>query len=426
MRRIALVDVNNFYVSCERVFQPGLEGRPVVVLSNNDGCVIARSAEVKALKVPMGTPWHTLRDLAARHGIRALSSNYALYGDISRRVMRVLQQFSPDQEVYSIDECFLGLATQPSDDGTTLGQNIRQRLRQWVGVPVCVGIGATKSLAKLANHIAKRQPQWQGVLDLTAMPSAEVDALFAQTPVRDIWGVGRRLEEQLVAIGICTAADLRAADPVTIGRQFSVVLERTVLELRGIACQALADVAPPRQQILSTRSFGTPVYLLNDLCESIRMHVTRAAEKLRADGSVAGRISVGIMTNPHRAQDAQYCPFLTAGLTTPTDDTFALLTVAIRLLRTGYREGYRYIRSGVVLEHLRPREVQQGEMFGPTVRKSRDRLMAVMDQVSKRWGRGMLAPGSAGLAEPRKWAMKRQALSPAYTTRWSDLVRVGA
>lgn len=428
MRRIALVDVNNFYVSCERVFQPRLEGQPVVVLSNNDGCVVSRSAEAKAFGVPMAEPWHKLRDLAARHGIHALSSNYALYGDLSRRVMNVLGQFSPDQEVYSIDECFLDLSAQPSVDGTQMGKAIRQRLRQWVGVPVCVGIGATKTLAKLANHIAKKRPGLQGVLDLTVMSSAEIDALFAHVPVREVWGIGRKLEAQLTVLGICSVADLRGADPTVMSRRFSVVLERTILELRGIVCLGIEERVLPRQQIISSRSFGAPVFSLADLSESLRMHVTRAAEKLRGQGSVAGRLGIEFMTNRYRPQDSQYRPYLAETLAVPTDDTCELLAVAMRLLRQNYQEGYRYIKAGVVLHDLRPRDAQQDPLFSTPEKANskRQHLMAVLDQASKRWGRGTIAPGSAGLVEPRKWAMKQEALSPAYTTRWSELARVNA
>ena len=293
----ALVDVNNFYVSCERVFDWRLWGKPVVVLSNNDGCVVARSPEIKALGIKMGTPWHKLKDQARQHGIIALSSNYTLYGDMSRRVMTILADFAPRPEVYSIDECFLDVTGIPGL--TAHGHLIRARIQQWVGLPVCVGYAETKTLAKLANHFAKKGLAGSdGVCDLTALSQTDRYSLLDQIEVGEVWGVGRRLAPQLEAMRIKTVGDLRRADIATIRSRFGVVLERTVRELRGEDCLQLEAVAPDKDQIMASRSFGRPVTELSELREAVITYVTRAGEKLRRQGSVACRFRRCRSTNP--------------------------------------------------------------------------------------------------------------------------------
>lgn len=426
MRRIALVDVNNMYVSCHRVFRPDLEGRCVVVLSNNDGCVVSRSAEVKALNVPMGMPWHHMQDLAKHHRIVAFSSTYVLYADLSRRFMDVLSQFTPDRENYSIDENFLDFSRQPHLNMTAVGQAIRQRVKQWVGLPVSVGCGSTKTLAKLGNHVAKKRPEWGGVCDLATLSPHDATALLKTIGVREVWGVGRKIEERLVMQGIATAADLRAADPAIIRQGFSVVLERTVRELQGQCCIELVDVAPDKQQIITSRSFGAPVYELAELGEPVRAYMTRAAEKLRRQDSIAGAITVWLETNRFREQDVQHHPSATIKLPECTADTTLLVKAATAVLRRLYRPGHRYVKAGVMLLDIRPAILQQGSLFGQDVetKGKRARLMTLLDVASAKWGHGTIAPGSAGLAGPRSWSMKREALSPAYTTRWSDLLRV--
>lgn len=427
-RRIALVDVNNFYVSCERVFRPDLERVPMVVLSNNDGCVVARSAEVKALGVAMGFPWHKMQELAQQHGIRAFSSNYTLYGDMSRRVMSVLAQFAPDQEVYSIDECFLDLTPQPHLAITATGQAIRRRVRQWTGLPVCVGVGSTKTLAKLANHVAKKNPEWNGVCDLETLAPADCQALFARIAVGEVWGVGRRTEAKLLDQGIATVADLRAADAAGIRAQMGVVMERTIRELNGAPCLQLDDVAPDKQQIICSRSFGLPVFRAEELAEPLRDYTARAAEKLRRQGSVAGALSVWLETNRFRPQDAQHHPTTTIRLPCPTDDTLELTRLATGLMRLLWRDGHRYAKAGVMLSELSPKGTVQRGLFddAPTKDARRDQLMSVLDAATRKWGRGTIAPGTAGLADPRRWAMRRGTVTPAYTTRWHDLVHVSA
>ncbi|HEN47420.1 MAG TPA: Y-family DNA polymerase [Mizugakiibacter sp.] len=428
--RIALVDVNNFYCSCERVFRPDLEGVPLVVLSNNDGCVVARSAEVKALGVLVGTPWFQLRDLAQKHGILAFSSNYTLYGDMSSRVMRVISQFSPEQEIYSIDEAFLDFRHPPHLPWVTTGQAIRARVRQWTGLSVCVGFGSTKTLAKLANHVAKHNPQWQGVCDLGALASRDLESLLATIEVREVWGVGRRLAVQLSAAGVHSVADLRACDPRWIRSRFSVVLERTLRELQGRPCLGLETMAPTRKEIITSRSFGCPIYQLDELAEAVREYMARAACRLRQQGSVAAAVGVWIETNRFREQDRQYSPSATWPLVVPTDDTRLLTQTAQAVLRTVFRSGYRYVKAGVMLLDLRARgDLQQGDLLGvesAAMVARRAALMATLDRVNAKWGSGTLGIGSAGLKSDRRWTVARGKLSPAYTTKWSELRRVRA
>ena len=427
MRRIALVDVNNFYVSCERVFNPKLEGQPIVVLSNNDGCIVSRSAEVKALGVANGSPWHHVRELAEKHRIQAFSSNYTLYGDMSRRVMDVLRQFSPDQEIYSIDEAFIDLTPQPHLEPAALGRLIRQRLKQWVGVPVSIGVGSTKTLAKLANHAAKKRAEFAGVCDLGLLDAGALDALMRGFGVREVWGVGPKLEAKLTERGIRTVADLRDAPASALREAYSVVLERTVRELRGVSCLRLDQVRPARQQIISSRSFGEPVFALEELVQSVQRHATRAAEKLRRDGSVAAVVGVWLETNRFRKQDAQYHPSASTRLPAPTDDTLSLVAGARRALERIFRKGYRYVKAGVCLSDIGDRRVRQGALFElPDHAAKRERLMKVLDAANERYGSGILGPGHAGMTRPARWAMKRLMTTPAYTTSWNDLVRVQA
>ncbi|MEI7613651.1 MAG: Y-family DNA polymerase [Betaproteobacteria bacterium] len=418
MSRFALVDGNNFFVSCERVFNPRLEGQPVVVLSNNDGCAVARSSEVKELGVKMGTPWFQMKDLAQKHGIHALSSNYELYADLSNRMMGVLGKFSPEQEIYSIDECFLDLSGFERYDLIEYGKEIRQTVKQCIGIPVCVGMASTKTLAKLANHCAKK---WlagvEGVCDFGRLSSSELSTLFATLPIREIWGVGPRLSQQLNARGITTVEALRTADAKTLRREFSVVLERTLAELNGISCITMEDAAPNKQQIISSRSFGQYVYDFEPLGEAVASYIAIAAEKLRSQGSLAGMVHVYIRTNPHKANAPQYQQGLTIPLPEPTDDTLRLTTIARWGLKKIYRPGHAYQKAGVALMNLHDAGVVQPDLFA----KARDntRLMQVMDHINATWGRGTLHSAAEGVH--KAWKMKRESKSPGYTTRWDQL-----
>ena len=412
----ALVDGNNFYVSCERVFDPRLEGVPVVVLSNNDGCAVARSNEAKALGVGMGQPWYQCRELACAHGIVALSSNYTLYADMSQRMMAILGGFAPAIEVYSIDEAFLDVSALPGDL-TALGQRIRAQVRQWIGIPTCVGIGPTKTLAKLANRIAKTSPSWAGVCDLTAQACGEMEALMASIAVGEVWGVGARLAGHLQAQGITTVRDLRALDPALARRRHSVVLERTVLELRGISCLPLEPTAAPKQNIICSRSFGQPVTTIDELRQAIVTYASRASEKLRRQQGAAQVVEVFIQTS--RFRTPYYGPALKVPLAAPSDDSRTLARAALQGLERIYRPGWAYVKAGVELQAIQPRDSgwMADLLTTPDARSAP--LMRTLDAINSRMGAGTLWLAGAGI-DPA-WAMNRGRLSPAYTTRLGEL-----
>ena len=424
MTAIALIDGNNFYVSCERVFQPELEGKPVVVLSNNDGCVVARSQEVRALGVGMGVPWFKLRELAKQHGIIAKSSNYTLYADMSQRMHSVIGQFAPEQEIYSIDETFLDL-TGFNRDLIEYGLQIRQRVRQWTGIPVCVGIGSSKTLAKLANHSAKKVlvPEMaNGVVEFNQLSARELNQLFGSIDVGEVWGVGRRNKERLYGIGIQTVKDLRDVSISRIKKEFNVVLARTVAELNGESCLALEEVAPPKEQIVSSRSFGQPVYLLEDLNEAVVSYASRAAEKLRKQHHVAGAIQVFLQTNPFKPDEPQYNNAVTVRLVKASDNSFRLSEAALYGLKRIYKIGYAYKKAGVMLMSLCPANQVPVDLFAgfdePEIERAKN-LMATLDEINAKMGRGTVR--SAGEGIQKAWAMRSDNKSPAFTTDWKQL-----
>lgn len=422
MRSIALIDVNNFYVSCERVFNPKLKNKPVVVLSNNDGCAVARSNEVKALGVGMGAPWFKFKTLAKQHGIVAYSSNYALYADMSNRVMNILRQFSPDQEIYSIDESFLDLTSFQHKDLTQYGQTMRDTILQWTGLPVSVGIGATKTLAKLANHCAKKRTEFNGVCDFNTMTQQDLDALLQQIDICEIWGIGRKLAPKLQALGFNTVLDLKQADPETLRQKFSVMMEKTIRELNGIVCVELEEVTPNKQQIVCSRSFGVPVQDMESLSESISLYMTRAAEKLRKQQSYAGALHVYIRTSPFKENQPFYSNGLTVTLPSPTDDTRKLVSVALWVLKRIYRTGYQYAKAGVILSELVPMQGCQTDMFQvqTNTESKSDKLMQAMDSINRKMGKESIKLASEGFKRP--WKMKQGNKSPNYTTEWGDLI----
>jgi len=417
---IALVDGNNFYVSCQRVFDPKLEGRPVVVLSNNDGCVVARSQEVKDLGIKMGTPWFQIERLARQHGILALSSNYTLYADMSHRMMSILGEFSPNQEIYSIDECFLDFDGLARRDLTEYGQRIRQITRQSIGIPVCVGLGASKTLAKLANHVAKKRPAFEGVCDFNAMAPQALDALLNDIAVGEVWGVGGRIAQRLRALGIQSVQDLKQARPKIIRQQFSVVLERTVAELNGVSCLALEAIAPAKKQIMSSRSFGVPVTSLDELTQAVVAYTTRACEKLRSQNSIAGSIQVYLRTNPFKETDPQYSRGITLSLPAPSSDTRALVRSAIAGLQRIYRPGFAYQKAGILLDDLRPAGIRQISLFDDLDGEERSqRLMTTLDHINRKMGRDTLRLLGEGLE--KRWKTRACRLTPCYTTRLAEL-----
>ena len=418
-RAIALVDCNNFYVSCERVFRPGLRERPVIVLSNNDGCVVARSEQVKALGIAMGAPLHTVRDLVRRHGIAVFSSNYGLYGDMSARVMDCLERFTPRLERYSIDEAFLDLSHLAAADLLPQARTLAHTVRRWTGIPVCVGIAPTKTLAKVANRVAKQQQAPACLLDDPGRQSAAL----AQMKVEALWGIGPRWAAQLRALGIDTALDLRDADRQTLRRRFNAVLDRLILELRGVSCLDLETLAPPRKQIIASRSFGRKLSGLDELRAALAAHVSRAAQRLRRQASVSRGLQVFLHTNPFSGEP-QYRNACTIPLPLATNDTRILLRYAVAGLDRLYRPSYRYQKVGVMLLDLLPAGIRQGNLFTVEERERAGQLMAAVDRINARMGRGTLRWAREGFDEPGR--MRAQRRSPAYTTRWTDLPVVKA
>src|SRR5712691_2464181 len=397
----ALIDCNNFYVSCERVFQPALCGKPVVVLSNNDGCVIARSEEAKALGIPMGLPTFQLTDLLQVHPIEVFSSNYALYGDMSARVMTTLAQWAPDVEVYSIDEAFLHLSPLESDALSAYGQTMRTIIQQWTGIPVSIGIGATKTLAKLANRLAKRSPEARGVVTLTS--PAEVEATLAQTPIEDIWGIGLGYTRRLKAHDIRTALQLRNVHDRWVRQQLGVVGLRIVWELRGISCLPLERCPPPKKSLMVSRSFGRPITALAEMREAVATYTTRAAEKLRRAQRAAGVLTVFLTTNRF-TDEPQYADSVTIPLPVATQDTAELIRYALQGIEQIFHNCYRFTKAGVILTALVPAHQVQTHLFDQHDRERSQRLMAALDAINTQWGTGTVRDGAVGL-QPR-WIMR--------------------
>ena len=418
MTVFALVDCNNVYASCEKLFRPDLRHTPVVVLSNNDGCVVARSKEAKALGIKMGVPVHKIQEQIQQHGVQVFSSNYALYGDISNRVMQTLEALAPAVEVYSIDEAFLDLTgVTNAVNLTEFGLQVRATIQQHIGMTVCVGIAPSKTLAKLANHAAKQYPATRGVVDLP--DPIRQKKLLSLMPVSEVWGVGRKLSERLSAMGITTALDLASQNPKDIRSQFSVVLERTVRELNGESCLALEDITPTKQQILCSRSFGQRVTRYTDMHEAISSYVARAAEKLRHEQQQCQLISVYIRTGLFNPNDPRYSNSASLRLDYPTDDTRVLLEAAGRLLQAIWKDGYRYAKAGITLTDFYDRGVVQPDLFTQQVISPNSaRLMQVVDHINQQQ-RGKVFFASQGTG--KAWAMNRNHLSPSYTTNWTQL-----
>lgn len=417
----ALVDCNNFYASCEKLFRPDLKHTPVVVLSNNDGCIVARSKEAKALGIKMGVPLFQIQDELKQHGIVCFSSNYALYADLSNRVMTILEEEAPRLEVYSIDEAFMDLTgVNNVMDLLAFGQQVKAKVDQWTGITVGVGIAPTKTLAKLANHAAKKYPGTGSVVDL--MDPDRQKRLLAIVEVGDVWGVGRRTTAKLKTRGIHTALDLANADPKSIRSEFSVVLERTIRELNGVSCLDLELVRPTKQQIICSRSFGHKVTDKRELREAIAKYTTRAAEKLRGEKRFCRVVSVFVRTSPFIPNEPQYSKTLSAELPNPTDDTRDLLEVADVLFRRIYRSGYRYAKGGVMLADFYEHGAFQQDLFQADNTKINSKaLMSVVDKINHS-GLGKVFFASQGVSP--QWSMKREHLSPAYTTRWDELPKV--
>jgi len=425
----ALVDGNNFYVSCERVFRPSLNGRPVVVLSNNDGCAIARSNEAKALGIKMGAPWFQIKDLEDSAGLVGLSANFPLYGDMSDRMMTLAAGLGPEQEIYSIDESFIGLHGVRGD---LLRRSwaIRQRIFNWVGIPCCIGLGKTKTLAKLANHVAKTAERKPGsypdelatVCNLSALSPSDLDAVFAATDIGEVWGIGRRIGAQLQAEGITTVRDLMGISPAIIRQRWGVVMERTIRELQGEPCISLDDAPAPKQQIACTRSFGKPVTDLQPLIEAVSVFASRAAEKLRKQNSLASKVLVFTHTSPHRP-GPRFSGSTVMPLRRPTADTSDIVQAACAGMKHIYKPGLQLIKAGVMLLDVMPDQYRQAELnLEDEAPQDRARLMAALDAINGRFGKGAVHVASMGMGNhPKEWGMKQERLTPHYTTSWDDV-----
>ena len=420
MTRLALVDCNNFFCSCERVFDPSLIGIPVVVLSNNDGCIISRSEEAKALGIPMGAPLHQQQEVIRRHGVRIFSSNYTLYGDMSARVMSILRDAVPAIEVYSIDESFLELPPAFDEEAA---RALRAKILKWTGIPVCIGIAGTKLLAKFANRHAKKNKQLTGgVFDLTTY--WDPDGLMADSPTDALWGVAKNSARTLSKIGIRTVLEFQRADPTSVRKSLGVVGERLQRELNGISCLELEEMPPARKGVMASRSFGSPVEEREDLEEALANHVARASEKIRRFGLLATHIEIFLQTNRFRKDDPQYFPSTGITLPTPTASTSELMATARELLQSIYRLGYRYKKIGVMLAHLVSEDEYQPSLFEVSA-KGRIDIDKIVDDINRRMGDNrtpVITRASMGTVNcGGGWRMKAERHSPNYTTDWNQL-----
>ncbi|ELY6586968.1 Y-family DNA polymerase [Salmonella enterica] len=416
----ALADVNSFYASCEKVFRPDLRNKPVVVLSNNDGCVIARSPEAKRLGIKMGVPWFQLKMTQFPEPVITFSSNYELYASMSNRVMSHLEELAPRVEQYSIDEMFLDVSGIDSCiDFEDFGRQLREHVRNGTGLTIGVGMGPTKTLAKSAQWASKEWSQFGGVLALTTGNPRRTEKLLSLQPVEEIWGVGRRISRKLSTMGITTALQLARANPAFIRKNFNVVLERTVRELNGVSCISLEEAPSPKQQIICSRSFGERVTTYEALRQAICQHAERAAEKLRGERQFCRHIAVFVKTSPFAVNEAYYGNVASEKLLLPTRDTRDIISAAVKALDSIWLDGHRYAKAGVMLNDFTPSGVSQLNLFDEEQpRAQSDELMKVLDRINHS-GKGKIWFAGRGIAP--EWQMKRDMLSPAYTTRWSDI-----
>jgi DNA polymerase V len=428
--RFALVDCNSFYVSCERVFRPELEGVPVVVLSNNDGCVIARSNEAKALGIKMGTPYFQIKEMAKRERVEVFSSNYELYGDMSRRVVSTLSQFTPNLEIYSIDECFLDLSHLRAEEEAVYGQLIRETVLRWTGIPVSVGVAGTKTLAKVANKLAKKRVGTNGVLALHRQP--EIEHALRETEICDVWGIGRQHANRLLQLKVATAWDLRQMPEGWVKKNMAVTGLRTLLELRGQPCHDLDLEAADKKNICTSRSFGRPLTEFRDIAEALSTHTVRCATKLRKQNSCATGVNVFLMTNRFAVGEELYCNSRTMQLPTPTNSELELLPRALHLLKGMFRPGKRYVKVGIILTDLVPASEVQLDLFSNQHGEKHTRLMNTLDSLRQRFGHQALKYAVQGNHKESEmngeirapWMLQKQFLSSPYTTSVEGLLSV--
>jgi len=427
-QRIALVDCNNFYASCERLFRPDLNNKPVIVLSNNDGCVVARSAEVKALGVKMAVPVHQIMSLVKQHDITLFSSNYTLYADLSSRVMSVLKHYAPRQEIYSIDEAFLDLTGVCDKKPIAYGQQIKEAVVKQVGIPVCIGMAPTKTLAKLANYAAKRWHKTGGVVDLSCPDKRK--KLMLQVPVKEVWGIGSRTSKKLNDLGVESIWGLACLNESVLNTQFSVVVARTVMELNGTSCLPLEYKAPDKQQIVCSRSFKQRLVTFDELMTALTQYASRAMEKLRKQNSVTELISISIRTGLFNPNEKQYQRSMSLSLSHPTQDTQRVIKTAKSLLKQIFKDDYDYQHAGITLGKIRPaNESVQADLFSLQIHNtdtlkseaSKRTLMESVDKINQRFPKS-IAFSTASLKQ--EWHYESQHLSPRYTTHWADLKKV--
>lgn len=415
----ALVDCNNFYASCERLFRPDLKETPIVVLSNNDGCCIARSNEAKALGIAMGEPYFKIKALCQQHGVKAFSSNYTLYGNISHRVMCTIEENWPHVEIYSIDEAFLDLSSLPAEFHDTFCQELQKKILKHTGIPTSIGIGPTKTLAKIANHLCKKVYKIP-VFNVTT----NRELLLKQIAVGDVWGVGRQWDKKLTARGIYTAYDLSVTNTHLLRKNFNVILMRTAMELQGISCGGLEEIEP-KQSIMSSKSFGQMQTEFSAVAQSVISHCARAVEKMRGQNLVAQRMYIFVHTNRFREDLAQYFQSIEFRFIHATDDLRLITKIAKRCLRRIFKSGYYYKKVGICLEDLIPKNQRQLDMFHQPSDEQiqhKDDLMDVFDEINQKYGRSTIRLAAEGYSKP--WAMRAELKSPAYTTRWSEVPRV--
>ena len=415
----ALVDCNSFYCSCERVFRPSLNNKPVIVLSNNDGCAVARTDEAKALGIEMGAPYFKIKDLCKKNQVAVFSSNYTLYGDMSRRVMTLLSEYTPEMEVYSIDEAFLSLSGI-NKNLTNYGLEIREQIKQQTGIPVSVGIAPTKVLAKMANKLSKKGAlKSKGVLSLES--PQQIENFLEIFPVEDLWGIGRKSAEKLRSYNIKTARDLRDANENLIQKLLTIQGRRIVRELKGESCINLELIEKEKKQIVSSRSFGRPIYKIEDLQEAIANHISTACEKLRKQNSYAKALIVFVQTNPFK-NTPQYYNSGVMNLMSGTSVTNKMIKHAFQILQSIYKEGYEYKKCGIMLADLLPKSNSQTDLFGNYDTLDEELQMEVLDKINLYHGAGTLKFASCGISQ--FWKMLSEMKSPCYTTRWSELLRV--
>lgn len=416
----AIVDCNNFYASCERVFNPSLIGKPVVVLSNNDGCIIARSEEAKALGIGMGVPAFEVADIIQQHNVHVFSSNYTLYGDMSRRVMGVIAEFAPSVEIYSIDEAFISFEGYTHIDIEAFCRKLRQTILQWIGIPVSIGVGTTKTLSKAANYFAKKQKTYAGVCIITDENREE---LLGQLPAEEVWGIGSRYARFLQQYGICTALDFTRMPISWVQKHMTVVGVRLHQELRGIMTYDIEEHVPPRKSICTSRSFGQMIECYTDLSQAVAMFATRCAADLRAQRSAAHLITVFVLSNRHRPDLPQYSSNIVLNLPVATSVTGEIVSFALLGLKKIYREGIKYKKAGVILSGIVPdAHVQQSLFENDHTRERMKKVMQVVDRLHRQHGRELVFP--AAVLGQQRWTLKREKLSPCYTTRWDDILTV--